>query len=62
MYSLDALRENGIKEVIMVIGFLGKLIKREFEERYKGFKISYVFNKEYSKVGSMYSFSKAKSL
>lgn len=61
-YSLDTLRKNGIKEVIIVVGFCQDAIKRRFGENYRGLKIVYVSNDEYGITGSMYSFSKAKDL
>jgi choline kinase len=61
-YSLNALSQNGIKEVIIIVGFLHKAIKQKFKEDYSGLKITYVLNKEYSKTGSMYSFSKVKEI
>lgn len=59
-YSFDALKENGIREVIIVTGFFSEAIKQRFEKEYRGLKINYVLNKEYYKTGSMYSLSKAK--
>jgi len=61
-YSLKALEENGTREVIMVIGFLAKLIKQRFGQRYEDLKIIYVLNQEYSDTGSMYSLSQARRL
>ena len=61
-YSLNALKNNGIKEVIIVIGYKGKFIKERFGEHYDGLKITYIFNSDYYKTGSMYSLSKAKEL
>lgn len=56
-YSLNALKQNGIKEVVITIGFLEEAIRQKFGREYNGLKISYVSNNEYSKTGSMYSFS-----
>ena len=61
-HSLGALKRNGIKEVILVVGFLAKLIEQELGEEYGSLKITYVFNEEYSHTGSMYSFSQARQL
>lgn len=61
-YSLGALKRNGIKEVILVVGFLAKIIKQRFGQRYEDLKIIYVLNQEYSDTGSMYSFSQARRL
>lgn len=60
--SLDSLNENGIKKVIIVIGFYGEVIKKRFGNKYKNIKITYIENKEYEKTGSMYSFSQTKGL
>jgi 2-aminoethylphosphonate-pyruvate transaminase len=59
-YSLDALDESGLKDIVIVTGFFGEAIKRKFGNKYAGLKITYVLNEEYYKSGSMYSFSKAK--
>lgn len=61
-YSLEALKQNGIKEVVITIGFLEEAIRQKFGREYNGLKISYVSNKEYSKTGSMYSFSMTREL
>jgi 2-aminoethylphosphonate-pyruvate transaminase len=59
-YSLDALNQNGIKKVAIVIGYLGKAIMQKFGKEYKRIKINYIWNKEYRNTGSMFSLSKAK--
>ena len=41
-HDLDALSEAGIKEVIIVTGYLGEKIKSYFGERFKDIKITYV--------------------
>ena len=61
-YSLGTLKRNGIKEVILVVGFLAKTIKQRFGQRYEDLKIIYVLNHEYSDTGSMYSFSQTRQL
>ena len=61
-YSLEALKENGIREVILVIGFLARRIEQELGGEYGSLKITYVFNEEYSHTGSMYSLSQARQL
>lgn len=60
--SLDSLKENKIKEVIIVIGFYGNLIKQRFGENYKGINLRYIENKNYSRTGSMYSLSQIKDM
>lgn len=61
-HSLNALVKNGIKEIVIVTGFLNKTIEQKFGREYKDSRIKYVLNKEFSKTGSMYSLSQARSL
>ncbi len=56
-YSLEALIENGITDVIMVVGFLHETITRRFGTEFRGLKIRYVLNANYAGSGSMYSLS-----
>ena len=56
-YSLEALIQNDIKDVILVVGFQHEKIKNRFGSRYHDIKIDYVFNEEYATSGSMYSFA-----
>ncbi len=44
-HSLKALKDNGIKEIIIVIGFLGDMIKQKLSNEFDGVKITYVENK-----------------
>jgi choline kinase len=60
-YSLKALKFNGIKEVFIIVGFYGELIKQRLGNDYDGINIMYIENKEYTNTGSMYSFSKLKN-
>lgn len=60
--SLEALKEHGINDVIIVTGFYGDSIKSKFGKEYSGIKLRYVSNEIYSKTNSMYSLSKAKNL
>src|SRR3990172_5290046 len=59
-YSLNALKHNGIDEVIIVVGYQSELILNKFSNHYNGLKIIYIFNHEYAHTGSMYSLSQAK--
>ena len=54
-YSLEALIQNEIKDVILVVGFQHEKIKNRFGSRYRDLKIDYVFNENYATSGSMYS-------
>ena len=56
-YSLDALIEAGLRDVIMVVGFHHESITRRFGNQYRGLKIQYVENDKYADSGSMYSFA-----
>jgi len=56
-YSFEALIQNDIKDVIMVVGFQHEKMKNRFGSRYHDLKIEYVFNETYATSGSMYSFA-----
>jgi len=60
--SLDNLKKEGVKEVIIVTGYLGEQIKLKLGEDFQGMKLRYVQNENYENTGSMYSLSKAKEL
>lgn len=53
--TLDILEKNGIKEVIIVVGHLGDVIKAAIGGNYCGMKIQYIINEKYNKTNSMYS-------
>jgi 2-aminoethylphosphonate-pyruvate transaminase len=61
-YSLDALIENGLTDVILVVGFRHESITRRFGTRYRGLKIRYVLNDNYAGSGSMYSLALVKDI
>jgi len=61
-YSLQALVENGITDVIMVVGFRHETITRRFGTQYRGLKIHYVLNDNYAGSGSMYSLALVKDI
>ena len=60
--SLDNLADFGIKKSIIVIGYLGDMIKEKLGSNYKGMEITYIENKEYATTGSMYSLSQTKGV
>ena len=60
--SLTALRNGGIKEVVIILGFRGDLITELIGESYKGMDIAYVKNPDYQATGNMYSLAQAKHL
>lgn len=61
-YSLAALLSAGITETIIVIGYLGDLIKKIVGNSFFGMAIKYVLNEDYLTTGTMYSFYKTKDL
>lgn len=61
-YSLDNLKKQGISKTVIVIGYLGDMIKKKLRNEYKGMRIMYVENEEYATTGSMYSLSKIKNI
>lgn len=60
--SLDNLDNIGIKEVIIVVGYLEDFIKKNIGKYYKNIKITYISNPDYSSTGSMYSLSQTEGI
>lgn len=56
-YSLAALNQYGITDVIMVVGFEHAKIRNRFGSVFRDIKIEYVLNEKYAETGSMYSFT-----
>lgn len=61
-YSLDALVDSGIKEIIIIVGYKGETIKEKIGDEYKGTRIVYTENKLYETMDTMYSFFMTKNL
>ena len=61
-YSLEALIQNGITDVIMVVGFRHETITQRFGTRHGSLRIEYVVNDNHAGSGSMYSLSLVKDL
>lgn len=59
-HTLDILEKNGIKETIILIGYLGNMIVKEIGFQYRKMKISYLWNHIYNKTNTMYSLWLAK--
>lgn len=59
-YALDALSENPISKVIIVVGYEGKKLMDFIGDSYKGMKIEYVINNIYDKTNNIYSLWLAK--
>lgn len=60
--SLSQLNDIGIKDVIIVVGYMDTYFKKHLDIKFKNIKIKYILNKEYSKTGSMYSLSQTEGL
>lgn len=52
---LKSLSNRGIKEVVIVVGYLGQKIIDRFGDQYGGIKLTYIRNTVYDKTNSMYS-------
>lgn len=56
-YQFEALMENGVKDVIIVIGYKGEKIKEFVQNsKFKDLNIKFVKNKEFDSSNSSYSF------
>lgn len=60
--SLDNLLEIGIKELIIVVGYMEEYFKKNIGNHYKKLTITYITNPEYLTTGSMYSLSQTEGL
>ena len=59
-YQLEALRENGIKDIVIVVGYKGDKIKDFVKNhKFKNLNIKLVDNKEFESSNSSYSFALA---
>jgi len=54
-YSLNSLNKAGIKQIDIVLGYKGEMIKEKIGENYKDIKIRYAENELYESTGSMHS-------
>src|SRR3989344_46164 len=55
-YQLEALKKNGITDLIVIVGYKGFMIREYIEknENFKNFEVTYVENDEYSSTGTSY--------
>ncbi len=60
--SLDNLKEAGITEAVIVVGFFAERIKEKLGRVYNGISIDYIQNDDYPTSGSMWSFYKSKDI
>ena len=62
-YSLDALKDNGITEIIFVSGFAESKLKEYIDKKWKNkFNIKYIFNEKFSEYNNIYSAYLAKDI
>ena len=59
--TIEILEKNGITETVIVIGYLGDIVKKKIGNKYRNMKISFIWNKNYQKTNSMYSVWLARS-
>jgi len=52
---LAALEKNGIKNTVIVVGYLGHIIQKRLGDRYGNMTLSYIESKVYKETNSMYS-------
>jgi choline kinase len=60
-YQLEALMQNGVNDLIIVIGYKGHKIK-EYVRKVWGLRVKFVVNMDYAKSNSSYSFWLAREL
>ncbi len=53
--SIDALKANGISEIVIVTGYLHEQIESFVGQQYPGLRVTYIYNKEYSTTNNIYS-------
>ena len=62
-YSLDALKDNGISEIIFVTGFAESKLKEHIDKKWKNkFDIKYIFNEKFNEYNNIYSAYLAKDI
>ena len=53
--SIDALTSNGIKEIVIVTGYLHNLIEKSVKEQYPDINVSFIHNDVYDSTNNIYS-------
>ncbi|MBN2406683.1 MAG: 2,3-bisphosphoglycerate-independent phosphoglycerate mutase [Elusimicrobia bacterium] len=53
--TLEILEKNGIRETVIVIGYLGEIVEKKVGTKYRNMSISYIRNDIYDETNSMYS-------
>jgi HAD superfamily hydrolase (TIGR01450 family) len=59
-YNLNSLSENGIKEIIICVGYKSELVRNYCKLNFPNLKINFVNNKDFEKTNNMYSLFLAK--
>ena len=61
-FSLEALKDNGIQEVIFVTGFAENKLKEHINKKWKNnFSFNFIFNEKYNEYNNIYSAYLAKN-
>ena len=53
--ALTHLEKTGVKETVLVVGYLGNKVMEKIGSQFGGMKITYIENKVYDKTNNMYS-------
>lgn len=61
-HTLDILEKYGIKETVLVVGYLGEIVRDRIGRQYRDMRISYIENNIYDETNSMYSAWLAKDI
>ena len=62
-FSLDALRDNNVKEIVFVTGYAFEKLEKHISEKWADkFSINFIFNEQYSEYNNIYSAYLAKDL
>lgn len=54
-YQLQALEAQGVRNVIFVVGYLGRKIEKYVRQNFFHFSCQFIYNNEYSKTNDIYS-------
>ncbi len=60
-YQLDSLRRAGVKDCVIVVGYMADSVRGHFGSNYRGVSLSYVENPIYDKTNNLYSLWLAKA-
>ena len=60
-YQLDSLRGAGVKDCVIVVGYMADAVRGHFGSNYRGISLSYVENTIYAETNNLYSLWLAKA-